>query len=389
MSSFLQKLAQGLASFGFSCILLLFMMFLVWAGTMEQVDHGLYEVQKKYFDSFFLVHRIGPISIPLPGVHLLLCLMAVNLTIGGILRLRKSWSRAGILVAHLGIAMLLLSGFVKFWFATDGHMTLFEGENSAEYQSYHLWELAVIKSSGDTGTAVEYLIDGNVAREATPSDPIRFESGQIPFTVSVQEWFRNSRALPKGPMFDVPVPVVDGYFLQAQPPEKEAERNIAGCYVRVQDRSGHTTEGILWGLENYPFSVEVDGEFWGISLRKKRWPVPFDVTLEDFRVEFHPGTGMASTYESDIILKEGGVERPINISMNEPLRYRGYTFFQASWGPQGSRPTDRLFSTFAVVQNPADNGPLYACIVIWIGLMYHMLWKLWKYYKSQRREMQS
>ena len=62
--------------------------------------------------------------------------------------------------------------------------------------------------------------------------------------------------------------------------------------------------------------------------------------------------------------------------MNEPLRQDGYTFFQASWGPQDAKPGDRLYSVFAVVDNPSDMWPLYSCIMVGVGLLIHFFQKL-------------
>ena len=43
------SLSSFLASFGFAAILLVFLTLLTWLGTLEQVEHGLFETQKKYF----------------------------------------------------------------------------------------------------------------------------------------------------------------------------------------------------------------------------------------------------------------------------------------------------------------------------------------------------
>ena len=61
------------------------------------------------------------------------------------------------------------------------------------------------------------------------------------------------------------------------------------------------------------------------------------------------------------------------IKMNEPMRTQGYTFFQASWGPQDARPGDKLFSVFEVVKNPADKWPEYSLYVVAVGLCGHFL----------------
>ncbi len=97
----------------------------------------------------------------------------------------------------------------------------------------------------------------------------------------------------------------------------------------------------------------------------------------------HPGIGMPKSFASDVKVVEDGNERALKISMNEPLRAEGLVVYQASWGPSTARPGDPLFSTFAVVRNPADQYPLYSCIVIAIGLVLHFARKLIKHVKVE------
>ena len=72
MRTILNRISNLLGSIGLSCVLLIFLALLTWLGTLEQVNMGLYEVQKKYFESFILFHDVGPLAIPLPGVHLVM-----------------------------------------------------------------------------------------------------------------------------------------------------------------------------------------------------------------------------------------------------------------------------------------------------------------------------
>ena len=46
-----------LSSLALSCTLLVLLGLLTWLGTLEQVEYGLFEVQKKYFESLFLCAR--------------------------------------------------------------------------------------------------------------------------------------------------------------------------------------------------------------------------------------------------------------------------------------------------------------------------------------------
>ena len=65
-----------------------------------------------------------------------------------------------------------------------------------------------------------------------------------------------------------------------------------------------------------------------------------------------------------------GDDRDILIYMNNPLRYRGETFFQASFEP-GDRGT-----ILQVVRNPASITPYVACSLVALGLITQFLMHL-------------
>ena len=381
-----KALVDLFSSLGLSAVLLALLGLLTWLGTLEQVEHGLYDVQKKYFESWGLIHRAGPVPIPLPGASLVLALLTVNLVVGGLIRIRKGWSMAGILVTHVGILMLIGAGFVKWKFSDEGHVTLYEGESADYYQSYYLTEL-VVTHAGEEGGWVERTVPVAVFDEATGSVPVVLRPETLPFDVELRHYMSNSRPLPKGPMFEVDVPVVENTFLRSVPRDPEAERNMAGLHVTVAPKDGTARQqGWLWVLAEDPFTATVDGVPYGIQLRKVRYPMPFTVVLDDFRKVDHPRMQMAKSFESDVAVVEQGTPRELTISMNKPLRDAGLVLYQASWGPSNARPGDPLFSTFAVVRNPADKYPLYACIVIAAGLLLHFVAKLLRFV---RREVQT
>jgi len=58
------------------------------------------------------------------------------------------------------------------------------------------------------------------------------------------------------------------------------------------------------------------------------------------------------------------------------LRHGGYTFFQASFGPSNAGPDEELYTQFAVVKNPSDHWPLASLIVVFAGLLFHLILKL-------------
>lgn len=375
-----------LASYAFAVVVLFLMLLLTFFGTLEQVTHGLFEVQKKYFESVFLIHdlRVGPgttIPLPLPGVYLLMGLLFVNMLCGAILRAPKEWKRPGMLIAHGGIMFLILAGFVTYHYSTSGHMTLYEKQEADDFDSYYDWMITVTELADD---GRQFTIHGEQFQYMNIEDTRVFQSPELPFDVHLAGYMPNSWPAPAPPVMAMGV---DGIILEPRELEKTAERNVAGVTVTLLEKStqpkAHDT--LLWGLSTAPWVVEVEGEEYAINLTHKEFELPFTIRLDKFMRDLHPGTSMAANFESEVTKIENGAEREINIRMNEPLRHEGYTFFQASWGPEGAGPNEPLFSTFAVVQNPADQWPKYSCYIIALGLTIHFVQKLFGYLRAENR----
>jgi len=295
---------------------------------------------------------------------------------GGVVRLRKDWRHAGILIAHAGILVLLLGAFVSFKFSQRGHMTLYEGDSATEFVSYDAWEIAVAPVR-ESGSVTEHLIPVEEVAHVGPSSSVTFYSDDLPFDLTFVGYAQNARPVPVESGHGAPGNVVDGFSLQALKPSREAERNIPGVYVTVREKaSGAVYEGILWGLAGFPWTVQLGGQNWTLDLRRCTWHLPFTVQLDRFTREVHPGTSIPKAFISDVTKIDGGIRQQARISMNAPLRSKGYIFYQASWGPPNAGPADRLYSSLAVVRNPADQLPLYASCVICFGLLVHFVQKL-------------
>jgi cytochrome c biogenesis protein ResB len=185
-------------------------------------------------------------------------------------------------------------------------------------------------------------------------------------------------------MVSSPLPVVEGFFVDPLPPAKENEANVAAVYATViESAGGRRHESILYGLSRQPWTVNVGGQDWGLMLRREQYQMPFTLELDEFEKVDHPRLNLAKSFSSDVTVKQAGTERQVKISMNEPLRQDGLVLYQASYGPGNARPGDPLYSTLAVVRNPADQYPLYACIVIAAGLTLHFTRKLVRHVRSQ------
>lgn len=368
-------LVAVLSSYALAIVLLLLLLVLTFFGTLEQTHTGLLEVQRRYFESVFVIHDVGWFSIPLPGASVVLTLLALNLVVGGVVRIRKRRATVGIIVAHLGILLLLAGSFVEWLGSDKGHVTLFEQQSSAEFSSYHDWELVVREradATGAGGAATEHVLPSRRLMGLERRDVVRFASPRLPFDVEVSHWAANTepeRVNGRGE------DVLDGWRLKPLDLEKEAERNLPGALVSLRGKGGGPARArtLVWGLHELPWVHEEDGRRFEVELRKVRWPLPFRVTLERFVKEEHPGTRMPRRFSSYVVRTEDGVDVRAHITMNAPLRHKGYTLYQSGWGPQDAGPGTRLFSTFSVVRNPTDRVPEIACWVIFAGLLWHFV----------------
>ncbi|MHC4854421.1 MAG: cytochrome c biogenesis protein ResB [Planctomycetota bacterium] len=343
----------GLSSYALTFILLLYLLALTWKGTLDQLDMSLYDVQNRYFNSLFFEARLfGALPLPLPGANLVLMILSVNLICGGLIRIRKKTATAGVIIGHLGILWMLSAGLVEYKFADRGYLTLYEKEEDNEFVDFHEWEIVVGELAGGDRVK-EHLIPGEQFKNLASGSTATFHSDGLPFRVVVRRYYPNCRPVPLGDGG------LDGFGLRRDPPEKQAEANLAGAYIDIVEDTGERQQGILWGgsPRRLPMTVRAAGKDWLLSLRHRRFGLPFTIRLDKFTKLDHPGIRMARVFSSQVTKFEDGAPQEATISMNEPLRRHGYTLFQTNWGPQGAGPGTPLFSQFEVVRSPADKWP--------------------------------
>jgi hypothetical protein len=375
------RIFDVLSGFGLATVLLIILGLLTWFATLEQVEHGLYPTLNKYFDwkSFFLLPEIKgkTVPLPLPGGYWVGVVLLINLTLGGVIRIRKGWKHVGNLIAHFGIIFMLVAGGVAHHFSERGNMAVGEGEESNTAEDYfeYVVEVAEIKD----GKAQDiHVIRGNHLTDLEAGKNRLFRLPKMPFDLEIGGYLKNAmpvaiteQAPDKGQL------VADNYYLMERPAEINAEANTAACYARVVQRDGAKSYPfILAGASFHPFTVEQDGRVFTVDMRKRLWPMPFTVKLDEFTAAFHPGTMKPSKFVSKITRVENGGEAKVTIQMNEPMRYEGLTFFQASYGPPGAGPGEKMYSVFEVVKNPADKWPEYSLYVVTFGMLVTFLTKL-------------
>jgi len=165
-------------------------------------------------------------------------------------------------------------------------------------------------------------------------------------------------------------------------PEKE-ERRLSAVRVRLESPRARTEPQWLLWTETRP--VTLGGSRATVAYRSPEVAVPFRVTLLKFNSDKYPGSNMAATYESWVRVDdpERGVSEH-HVSMNNPLHYRGYIFFQASF-VEGTP----MMSIFSVARAPGLPLVYLGTALIGIGVSWMFYLKPYLAKRQAARALQA
>jgi hypothetical protein len=368
------------SSLRLTVVLLAMSMVLILAGTLAQVNEGVWTAVAKYFRSpftwiefqLFVPKKLATIpgAIPFPGGLTLGVLLFVNLLAAHLVRFKLSWKRAGIITAHVGVLLLLVGEFVTGAMATEGNMTIWEGGSSSYVEDNRTVELAIIDPSDPKEDDV-VVIPHHILESSRGT----ISRGIMPFDVTVNEWMPNSHLL--GPMQATAAQRAKadagaGLQVAAVPAPKATGVDGAGvdvpsAYVTFSKGGRKIANHLVSVYLERPDEVEVDGKKYEVSLRFTRTYKPYTLTLLDFRHDKFVGTDKPKNFSSHVRLVDPtrNVDREVVIWMNNPLRHAGETFYQASF-KQGDTGT-----VLQVVRNPGWLLPYLSCTLVTLGLLAH------------------
>jgi hypothetical protein len=348
------------------------LLMLVFFGTLYQTDNGLYEAQRIFFGYVIWVADV----IPFPGSSTVLWVLSLQLFLMMLFVLPLVWKKLGLWIVHAGLLLLLVGGFITQILAVESQMTLAEGQTGHYTTSYEKWELAAWTSRGDTNDVIaftDYDLKGGAILNLDPH----------PARLTVKTYYPNAAAftsMATGGM----MPYLNASRIASMEPrrlEKEAPQNAPGVIATLHVDDADDRDILLYGLERNPLAITMGGQRVFLQLRRRNYPLDFSITLHDFIRTLHPGTEVAKSFESEVELNDGASSRPVKIWMNNPLRYQGYTFFQASF----SIDTDGERSTFAVVTNPGRLLPYISSLMVFGGMLLHFVLHFLGYVKRTAR----
>jgi hypothetical protein len=400
----MRDLWQFFTSLRLTIYLLIVSTILVFFGTLDQVHDGIFLTQQRYFEHFFVVWKypaqwilsdsLGWIHLPLPGGYLVGPLLVINLLCAHFRYYRAGWRKVGIGILHLGVIALLVGQLITQIAQEDYSMWLSEGARSNYLEAFYEEEFVVIDKSPE----------GHDRVYAWPLSALRGEAPAIthpdlPFRVQVIAYYPNAAifSLARNPtapnlMITRGIAADQGFTAVPQAPTYAMNtRNLRTAAVEVF--AGGENLG-RWMLTNGfgqtptpnarnlfpPQTFTYQDRTYEIAIRPKRAYLPAHIELVKFSHDRYPGTEIPVNFSSDVRIIEANAADPRStlIYMNHPLRYAGYTFYQASFG------NNDTMSMFQVVRNPGRWVPYIACLIITIGMTWQFVWSLARFLTKNR-----
>ena len=340
----------------------LWLMVLVFFGTIAQKDIGLYASQMKYFSTYYFILFD---YIPLPGGRLTLIIMTVNLASSLFKKNLWKMKKVGVIILHIGGLLLLVGGGVTAQFSSEGNMVINEGGNVDFVDDYHRMELCLVNISLED--SLEYIVfDDELLSEG---QIINYE--RLGVKIEIISRIENTRIQNRVTLGDsIYKGFLKEFVLLPKEPDKENTQNRPSIIFRVRgsDNNSDGIYGLFLGQRDLDIFDFKENQYF-TEFRRERSYLPFSIELLDFKKVLHPGTNVAKSFSSEINLIESKVPRRVLIQMNEPLRHQGYTFFQASFIEE----LDGEATVLAVVKNYGRLFPYISSIIMSIGLLVHLM----------------
>ena len=456
----MRRLVDLFLSLKLTVTLLVLSMVLIFAGTLAQVDKGIWTVMDQYFRcwiawiewSVFFPNSVSvpAVVLPFPGGFLLGSLLSLNLvavhsstfkvlvkgrrlwvgygllllgllitvgvvlgwgmapvaatendafwrvffrlgrgTLAGAVLFAACWvlykQRAGMVLLHAGILLLLVGEFFTAIFAVEATMTIREGETATFFDRSQQFELALTDTSDEEVDRVTTIPQSLLKPGKVVS------VGALPFDLKVHARMTHSNR--PVPLDSVSEGVREAYPTGAGYGERlyvarsrevsgaTGERNAPAVDVELLDRRSGASLGryllSIWFYPNFvnqiwdmPTTVRYEGREYELYFRNRREPAlsesgaPYAVTLLDFVHERYEGTQTPKDFSSEIrLVNEGdGIDRNLRIWMNNPLRYAKRTFYQSGYLPEDEG------TVLQVVRNDSWMIPYLSCMIVFIGM---------------------
>ena len=273
--------------------------------------------------------------------------------------------RFGIVLIHASLILLIVGEFTTALVAQEGQMPIYTGQKLNWVQDIRQSELALMRPILDTdGHETDqrqvFAVRQDVLERAAHSQET-FKLPGLDLKLRVDQFFPNAHLLERSAQTTLAPQATAGlgtdrvYAQPAAPVSGISGQRIdqPAAVVSIVDSAGNPVERVLVavGLEppDAPYRpiiqrIDTPAGPLELTLRFKRTYLPYTVQLNEFRHDLYPGSAIPKNFSSDVTLTANGTpgnlgttQRAALIRMNEPLRFKGKTFFQSGW-IQGTLP---------------------------------------------------
>ena len=311
---------------------------------------------------------------------------AVTLLVGLVL---VFGTRGGNVLIHIAVGLLMLGQFAFGDRQIEERMFLVEGQTTNVACRTDEVELAVIDAGSEKDDRVT-AISGRLLAARAGGAPVSVDG--LPFDIHVVEYSANSTILRVGPV--APNRATTGlgrkWLAERRPPEGggSSQPNVASAYVRLVAKDGGADLGTflvsqwlndfsqlnLTTVADECDSVAAADSTWRLQLRFRREYKPYSVSLTDVRRINYSASETPRDYSSYVTFTDTATkaEQQGRIWMNNPVRYRGETFYQSQYAMAPVGTEGRVEMTgLQVVTNAGWLIPYVACVLAFWGMLVH------------------
>ena len=367
----LKNLYQFFSSLKLTVACLVLGCVIVFWGTIAQVHLGLYKAQNEFFRSFFVYWTPAGsgFHVPIfPAGYFIGTVLLINLFVAHFRYYQPGKRKIGILLIHLGVVLLLVGQMLTDFLSRESNLHLRIGQTKNYSEADRAFELAVLDTTTKDSDKVVAIPCSLLIRRGEVSDP------EMPFTVSVKTFYANSSLVQQSQPGYEPVKSTaglgSGTWWREEPRETEMNRmDMPSATVEIVTPQGSLGTFLVSGWLDRPQAFTCNDRTFELLLRQERYYLPFSLHLIEFRHDKYPGTDIPKNFSSRVRLQnlENREDREVRIFMNNPLRYAGETFYQASFDP------DDHGTVLQVVHNPSWLTPYLSCVLVATGLIIQFL----------------
>ncbi len=370
----LDRLRNAFTSLKLTVALLALGLVLVFWGTLAQVDLGLYKAQNDFFRSFFIYWMPAGSNVRLPifpGGYLIGWLLLINLFAAHLKYYRPGMKKYGIVMIHIGVVLLLVGQLLTDRLSTESLLHLRNGDTKNYSEASRQYELAVIDTTEADTDKVVAIPEGRLLRRGD------IHHAALPFTIRVQTFYPNSSLVEASTAGYAEVTTTAGFgsgiWWRGLPHETEMDkRDTPSGIVELLTPNGSLGTYLVSAVLTRPQVLTHEGRRYELALRAARFYKPFNIHLVEFKHDKYLGTDIPKNFSSRVRLQrpDTGEDREVLIYMNNPLRYDGETYYQASFDP------DNQGTVLQVVRNPSWLTPYFSCVLVGAGLLVQFLMHL-------------